>query len=182
MTIILPSVFLGARQQRTRRFEKPASIRSRTFSTIVTSRPLPPDQRRLECLIQTRPHPPSCSLIFKDDGYKMWPIILQQLQSLQDRDCLTFFDGSNLHQGPHTVVGINNTPFELVQQSSCSRALRIASYSSMLRYSLLQASRTIPRIRTVPVLKLRKQSVRTVYQLVDESGGQARGANEGCDT
>ncbi|KAJ4985652.1 hypothetical protein SVAN01_08827 [Stagonosporopsis vannaccii] len=58
---------------------------------------------------------------FKNDGYKTWPVLMEQLRSLQDRDWLTYFDGSVLHQGPLTIVGTGNTPFELVQQDSTNR-------------------------------------------------------------
>ena len=58
---------------------------------------------------------------FKGDGHKTWPILLDQLQSLRDKDWLTYYDGAVLHQGPLTIVGTGNTPFDLVQQSSTNR-------------------------------------------------------------
>ncbi|KAF2633768.1 hypothetical protein BU25DRAFT_328579 [Macroventuria anomochaeta] len=58
---------------------------------------------------------------FKNDGHKTWPILLDQLQSLRDRDWLTYYDGDVLHQGPLTIVGTGNAPFDLVQQNSSNR-------------------------------------------------------------
>lgn len=58
---------------------------------------------------------------FKNDGHKTWPILLDQLQSLRDRDGLTYCDSSALHQGPSTVVKTRNTSFELVRQNSSTR-------------------------------------------------------------
>jgi hypothetical protein len=58
---------------------------------------------------------------FKSDGQKIWPVLLSQLQALRDRNWLTYFDGKTLHEGPLTIVGTGNTPFELVQQNSTNR-------------------------------------------------------------
>lgn len=58
---------------------------------------------------------------FKSDGHKTWPILLEQLQPLRNKDWLTYYDGSVLHQGPLTIVGTGNTPFDLVQQSFTDR-------------------------------------------------------------
>jgi glycerophosphoryl diester phosphodiesterase len=58
---------------------------------------------------------------FKSDGYKIWPVLLDQLQPLRDKDWLTYYDGKVLHQGPLTIIGTGNTPFDLVQQNSTNR-------------------------------------------------------------
>ncbi|KAF9697384.1 hypothetical protein EKO04_004767 [Ascochyta lentis] len=58
---------------------------------------------------------------FKSDGHQTWPILLEQLQRIRDRDWLTYYDGSALHQGPLTIVGTGNTPFDLVQQNDTNR-------------------------------------------------------------
>jgi hypothetical protein len=58
---------------------------------------------------------------FKSDGHRTWPILLDQIQSLRDRDWLTYYDGEVLHKGPLTIVGTGNTPFDLVQQNSTDR-------------------------------------------------------------
>lgn len=58
---------------------------------------------------------------FKSNGYETWPILLDQLQPLRDRDWLTYYDGSALHQGPLTIVGTGATPFDLVQKNNTNR-------------------------------------------------------------
>ncbi|KAH6616613.1 PLC-like phosphodiesterase, partial [Boeremia exigua] len=60
---------------------------------------------------------------FKNDEFKTWPVLLEQLRPFQDRDWLTYYDGSVLHQGPLTIVGTGSTPFELVQQNSTNRII-----------------------------------------------------------
>ncbi|KAF1365371.1 hypothetical protein EJ07DRAFT_96614 [Lizonia empirigonia] len=60
---------------------------------------------------------------FKSNGHETWPILLEQLQALRDRDWLTYYDGEVLHQGPLTIVGTGNTPFDLVQQNSSNRII-----------------------------------------------------------
>ena len=58
---------------------------------------------------------------FKSDGHKTWPVLLEQIQPLRNRDWLTYYDGSVLHRGPLTIVGTGNTPFNLVQQNPTDR-------------------------------------------------------------
>jgi len=58
---------------------------------------------------------------FKSDGHKIWPVLQSQLKSLREKDWLTYYDGKTMHQGPLTIVGTGNTPFELVQQNSTDR-------------------------------------------------------------
>lgn len=58
---------------------------------------------------------------FKKDGYKIWPVLLSQLQPFRDRNWLTYYDGEKLVQGPLTIVGTGRIPFELVQQNSTDR-------------------------------------------------------------
>lgn len=60
---------------------------------------------------------------FKSDGHKTWPVLMEQLQSLRDKDWLTYYDGEVLRQGPLTIVGTGNTPFDLIQQNSTSRVV-----------------------------------------------------------
>jgi glycerophosphoryl diester phosphodiesterase len=68
---------------------------------------------------------PNTSIIllidFKSEGHKIWPALQAQLQTFRDRNWLTYYDGKTLIQGPLTVVGTGNTPFELVQQNSTNR-------------------------------------------------------------
>jgi hypothetical protein len=58
---------------------------------------------------------------FKSDGHKIWPVLQAQLKTLREKNWLTYYDGEALHQGPLTIVGTGNTPFELVQQNSTDR-------------------------------------------------------------
>ncbi|KAJ8110490.1 hypothetical protein OPT61_g6680 [Boeremia exigua] len=57
----------------------------------------------------------------KNDAYKTWSILLEQLQPFRHRDWLTYYDGSTLYQGPLTIVGTGDTPFELIQADSTDR-------------------------------------------------------------
>lgn len=58
---------------------------------------------------------------FKSDGHRTWPVLRSQLKNLRDKNWLTYYDGKTMHQGPLTIVGTGNTPFELVQQDSTDR-------------------------------------------------------------
>lgn len=58
---------------------------------------------------------------FKSDGHKIWPVLQSQLKTLHEKNWLTHYDGKAMHQGPLTIVGTGNTPFELVQQNSTDR-------------------------------------------------------------
>jgi hypothetical protein len=58
---------------------------------------------------------------FKNDGHKVWPVLLEQLQPLRESGWLTYFDGTALVKGPLTIVGTGNTPFELVRANNTNR-------------------------------------------------------------
>lgn len=58
---------------------------------------------------------------FKNDGRKIWPVLLEQLQPLREKGWLTYFDGARLVKGPLTVVGTGNTPFDLVKENNTNR-------------------------------------------------------------
>jgi glycerophosphoryl diester phosphodiesterase len=58
---------------------------------------------------------------FKSDGAATWPVLLRQLAPLREKNWLTYYDGETLHQGPLTIVGTGNTPFDLVQANSTDR-------------------------------------------------------------
>ncbi|KAJ5782564.1 hypothetical protein N7457_004338 [Penicillium paradoxum] len=61
---------------------------------------------------------PSQSLIllidFKTTGPATWHAVTKHLSPLRDRGYLTHFNGEEIIQGPITVVGTGNTPFDLV--------------------------------------------------------------------
>lgn len=68
---------------------------------------------------------PSQTLIllidFKTDGEKTWQHVMDNLSPLRERGYLTYFNGTGLINGPITVVGTGNTPFNLVTSNSTYR-------------------------------------------------------------
>lgn len=68
---------------------------------------------------------PAQSLIlvidFKTDGAMTWPQVVQNLAPLRERGYLTYFNGVEVINGPVTVVGTGNTPFDLVIANSTYR-------------------------------------------------------------
>ena len=58
---------------------------------------------------------------FKNDGHKIWPVLLSQLRPLRERGWLTYFNGEKVVQGPLTIVGTGNTPFDLVKENNTNR-------------------------------------------------------------
>ena len=61
---------------------------------------------------------PEQSLIFlidfKTAGATLWPYVQSALKPLRDRNYLTRANGSDIINGPITIVGTGNTPFDLV--------------------------------------------------------------------
>ncbi|KAL5117513.1 Altered inheritance of mitochondria protein 6 [Pleosporales sp. CAS-2024a] len=57
----------------------------------------------------------------KGDGHEILPVLQAQLQSFREKDWLTYYNGTDMHYGPLTVVGSGRTPFDLVQQNSRDR-------------------------------------------------------------
>jgi len=51
---------------------------------------------------------------FKTSGPETFPLVHAQLEALREKDYLTYWDGTQLHNRPITVVGTGNTPFNLV--------------------------------------------------------------------
>ncbi|GIJ89269.1 altered inheritance of mitochondria protein 6 [Aspergillus pseudoviridinutans] len=68
---------------------------------------------------------PSQTLIllidFKTDGEKTWQSVMENLSPLRERGYLTYFNGTGLTNGPITVVGTGNTPFNMVTSNSTYR-------------------------------------------------------------
>ncbi|KAF1947712.1 hypothetical protein EJ02DRAFT_2801 [Clathrospora elynae] len=58
---------------------------------------------------------------FKSDGADTWPVLLSQLSTFREKNWLTYYDGEKLNQGPLTIVGTGNAPFDLIQQNSTDR-------------------------------------------------------------
>lgn len=49
---------------------------------------------------------------FKGSGEDLWPYVSAQLAPLRQRGYLTYFNGTDVVQGPITVVGTGNAPFD----------------------------------------------------------------------
>ena len=58
---------------------------------------------------------------FKTDGALTWPRVVEGLQPLRERGYLTYFNGEEVVNGPVTVVGTGNAPFDLVSANSSYR-------------------------------------------------------------
>ena len=61
---------------------------------------------------------PSQSLVllidFKNEGHAIWPYVSDQLEPLRQRKFLSYFNGTNLIEGPITVVVTGNAPWNEV--------------------------------------------------------------------
>jgi len=58
---------------------------------------------------------------FKTSGREVWPHVREQIGALRDRGYLTYFNGTHVINGPVTVVGTGNTPFDLVTFNTTHR-------------------------------------------------------------
>lgn len=58
---------------------------------------------------------------FKTAGPATWHAVAKHLAPLRDRGYLTHFNGEDLVQGPITVIGTGNTPFDLVAANTTYR-------------------------------------------------------------
>ncbi|KAF7585814.1 Altered inheritance of mitochondria protein 6 [Aspergillus hancockii] len=58
---------------------------------------------------------------FKTDGDATWNRVVSQLSPLRDRGYLTYFNGTDVVNGPITVVGTGNTPFNMVTANTTYR-------------------------------------------------------------
>ena len=55
---------------------------------------------------------------FKTDGEALWPHVVSALQPLRERKYLSYRNGSQVINGPITVVGTGATPFHLVDSET----------------------------------------------------------------
>ena len=55
---------------------------------------------------------------FKTEGQNLWPVVSQQLQPLRERGYLTYFNGTDVIEGPITVVATGNAPFNKVVENA----------------------------------------------------------------
>jgi len=58
---------------------------------------------------------------FKNNGEDIFPYVESQLSALREKNYLTYFNGHEVVQGPVTVVGTGNTPFELLASNTTYR-------------------------------------------------------------
>jgi len=58
---------------------------------------------------------------FKTSGPELWPYVREQIGALRDKGYLTYFNGKEVINGPVTVVGTGNTPFDLVTANTTYR-------------------------------------------------------------
>ena len=71
--------------------------------------------RRKKGVFDTSPSQTLVLLVdFKTDGEVTWPYVYEQLSPLRDLGYLTYFNGTQLVNGPITVVGTGNTPFNRI--------------------------------------------------------------------
>lgn len=72
---------------------------------------------------------PSQSLVllidFKTTGEALWPYVLSALRPLREQNYLTRLNGTQIIQGPITVVGTGNTPFNLVASAESNPHLDV---------------------------------------------------------
>jgi hypothetical protein len=68
---------------------------------------------------------PSQTLIllidFKTPGDDLWPYVVSQLEPFRQKGYLTYFNGTDVIEGPITVVGTGNAPFDLVVSNTTYR-------------------------------------------------------------
>jgi hypothetical protein len=68
---------------------------------------------------------PSQTLIllidFKTSGDDLWPYVVSQLEPFRQKGYLTYFNGTDVIEGPITVVGTGNAPFNLLVSNTTYR-------------------------------------------------------------
>ncbi|KAL2133293.1 hypothetical protein VTI74DRAFT_2594 [Chaetomium olivicolor] len=57
----------------------------------------------------------------KTDGLETWPVVTKQLTPLRDKGWLSYSKDGVFYQGPITVVGTGNTPFDLILGENTTR-------------------------------------------------------------
>lgn len=58
---------------------------------------------------------------YKTSGKPLHPYVLQQLEPLRQKGYLTHFNGTDVVEGPVTIVATGNAPFDLLMQNSTYR-------------------------------------------------------------
>ena len=57
----------------------------------------------------------------KTDGRSTWPTVISQLAPLREKGYLTFYNGTDVHPGPITVVASGEAPFEAIAEANPPR-------------------------------------------------------------
>lgn len=60
---------------------------------------------------------------FKNNGRDIYPYVMDQISALREKNYLTYFDGTKIIQGPITIVGTGNTPFDMVTADKTHREI-----------------------------------------------------------
>jgi len=88
---------------------------------------------------------------FKTQGDLLWPVVSSQLEPLRERGYLTHFNGTAVIEGPLTVVGSGNTPFDLLTSNTTYRDIffdaplgRMADLAATLTRSIARSAETTP--------------------------------------
>ncbi|KAH8429570.1 uncharacterized protein LDX57_007238 [Aspergillus melleus] len=82
----------------------------------------PTHDQPLQGVFDTDPFQTLVLLIdFKTDGEATWKSVAAQLSPLRERGYLSYFNGTDVVEGPITVVGTGNTPFNLVMDNTTHR-------------------------------------------------------------
>jgi len=58
---------------------------------------------------------------YKTSGKPLHPFVLKQLQPLREKNYLTHFNGTDVVEGPITIVATGNAPFDLLMQNATYR-------------------------------------------------------------
>ncbi|KAF2712779.1 hypothetical protein K504DRAFT_373298, partial [Pleomassaria siparia CBS 279.74] len=131
---------------------------------------------------------PNASVIllidFKNDGHDIWPVLLSQLASFREKNWLTYYDGEKVVQGPLTVVGSGNAPFDNIQQNSTNRfvffdapLLDIANpiyNTSNSYYASAKMNKAIGHIMLDKLKKTQIDTLRTQIKAADDKGLKTR--------
>lgn len=101
---------------------------------------------------------------FKTSGAALWPVVLQQLEALREKNYLTYFDGTTVIPGPVTVVATGNAPSELVLANSTHRDVFFDAPLSKLWEEPTEHKRLPEYRRTSPMSRpgIKEQSGNTV--------------------
>lgn len=79
---------------------------------------------------------------FKQSGNTLWPYVYSQLQPLRDLNYLTYYNGTKVIEGPITVVGTGNTPFDKVVENQSYRDIFFDAPLELMDEVPLQKSST----------------------------------------